>query len=55
MALAAQLPRAGNDALRAIATRVGDTNEYAFSTAFRRGRGIAPSRYRGAGSPQRDG
>ncbi len=54
MTLAAQLLRAGTDSLSAIAARVGYANEYAFSKAFRRELGMAPSRYRTAARPERD-
>ncbi len=54
MTLAAQLLRAGDDSLSAIAARVGYANEYAFSKAFRRELGVAPSRYRNAAQPERD-
>ncbi|MGO9902782.1 MAG: AraC family transcriptional regulator [Solirubrobacteraceae bacterium] len=53
MTLAAQLLRAGDDSLSAIAARVGYANEYAFSKAFRRELGVAPSRYRTAAQPLR--
>jgi AraC-like DNA-binding protein len=46
MTLAARLLRAGEDPLSTIAERVGYSNEYAFSKAFRRELGMAPSRYR---------
>jgi AraC-like DNA-binding protein len=43
MTLAAQLLRAGDSPLSAIAARVGYANQYAFSKAFRRELGVAPS------------
>jgi AraC-like DNA-binding protein len=46
MTLAGRLLRSGDEPLSAIAARVGYGNEYAFSKAFRRELGIAPSRYR---------
>ena len=46
MTLAARLLRAGDSPLSAIAEQVGYGNEYAFSKAFRRELGVAPSRYR---------
>ena len=46
MTLAARMLRAGDDSLSTIAQRVGYGNEYAFSKAFRRELGVAPSRYR---------
>ena len=46
MTLAARMLRARYDSLSAIAQRVGYGNEYAFSKAFRRELGVAPSRYR---------
>ena len=46
MTLAARMLRAGDDSLSTIAGRVGYGNEYAFSKAFRRELGVAPSRYR---------
>jgi AraC-like DNA-binding protein len=45
MTLAVQLLRAGDYSLSAIAERVGYGSEYAFSKAFRRELGVAPSRY----------
>ncbi len=53
MTLAAQLLRASHDSLSAISARVGYANEYAFSKAFRRELGMAPSRYRTATQPER--
>ena len=46
MDLAAQRLRDTNDAVSAIAHRVGYTSEFAFSRAFTRLRGDAPTRYR---------
>lgn len=46
MDLAAQRLRETNDAVSAIAHRVGYTSEFAFSRAFTRLRGDAPTRYR---------
>ena len=46
MDLAAQRLRETNDAVSAIARRVGYTSEFAFSRAFARLRGDAPRRYR---------
>jgi len=46
MTLAARMLRAGEDSLSTIAQRVGYGSEYAFSKAFRRELGMAPSRYR---------
>ncbi len=46
MTLAARMLRTGRDPLSVIAERVGYGNEYAFSKAFRRELGIAPSHYR---------
>ncbi|MGO9960457.1 MAG: AraC family transcriptional regulator [Solirubrobacteraceae bacterium] len=46
MTLAAQQLRANDDSLSAIAARIGYSSEYAFSKAFRRELGVAPSRYR---------
>jgi len=46
MTLAARMLRTGDDPMRTIAERVGYGNEYAFSKAFRRELGVAPSRYR---------
>lgn len=54
MTLAARLLRAGEDPLSVIAERVGYGNEYAFSKAFRRELGLAPSRYRADASRERD-
>jgi AraC-like DNA-binding protein len=51
MTLAARMLRAGDDSLSTIAQRVGYGNEYAFSKAFRRELGVAPSRYRADGKP----
>jgi len=45
-AFAARLLRAGDYPLSAIAERVGYGSEYAFSKAFRRELGVAPSRHR---------
>ncbi len=53
MTLAAQLLRASDDSLNAIAARVGYANEYALSKAFRRELGMAPSHYRIATQPER--
>ncbi|HTT26894.1 MAG TPA: AraC family transcriptional regulator [Solirubrobacteraceae bacterium] len=46
MTLAARMLRTGSDSLSTIAERIGYGNEYAFSKAFRRELGVAPSRYR---------
>jgi AraC-like DNA-binding protein len=46
MDIAAQRLRETNDAVSAIAHRVGYTSEFAFSRAFARLRGDAPRRYR---------
>jgi AraC-like DNA-binding protein len=54
MTLAARLLHAGNDPLSAIAEQVGYGNEYAFSKAFRRELGVAPSRYRAEAQPESD-
>lgn len=54
MTVAARLLRAGDHSLSAIAPQVGYSNEYAFSKAFRREVGIAPSRYRTETQPQHD-
>ena len=51
MTLAARMLRAGDDSLSTIAQRVGYGNEYAFSKAFRRELGVAPSRYRAEARP----
>jgi AraC-like DNA-binding protein len=52
MTLAARLLRAGDYPLSTIAERAGYSNEYAFSKAFRRELGVAPSRYRAEAQPQ---
>jgi len=49
MDLAARLLRETDDAVSAIAHRVGYTSEFAFSRAFSRLRGRPPGRYRAAG------
>lgn len=49
MTLAAQMLRTGDYSLSTIAQRIGYANEYAFSKAFRRELGAAPSRYRAEG------
>ena len=54
MTLAARLLRADDYSLSAIAERVGYGSEYAFSKAFRRELGVAPSRYRAEAQPERD-
>ena len=46
MELAARDLRVTDDAVSAIARRVGYTSEFAFSRAFSRHRGHAPGRYR---------
>ena len=46
MTLAASLLQSGDHPLSMIAAQVGYSNEYAFSKAFRRELGTAPSRYR---------
>ncbi len=54
MTLAAQQLRATSDPLSTIAARIGYSSEYAFSKAFRRELGVAPSRYRGQTQSERD-
>ena len=46
MTVAAGLLRSGDHSLSVIAAQIGYSNEYAFSKAFRRELGVAPSRYR---------
>ena len=53
MTLAAGLLQSANHSLSEIATRVGYSNEYAFSKAFRRELGTAPSRYRAGARAER--
>lgn len=48
--LAAQQLRETERPIRAVARSVGYDNEFAFSTAFRKHMGTAPSKYRAAGS-----
>ena len=55
MDVAAQRLRETNDAVSAIAHRVGYTSEFAFSRAFSRLRGDAPRRYRLAAQSRREG
>jgi AraC-like DNA-binding protein len=51
MTLAGRLLRAGDQPLSAIAARAGYGNEYAFSKAFKRELGVAPSHYRSEHKP----
>lgn len=53
MELAARRLRESDETLSVIASRVGYTSEFAFSRAFSRTFGVAPSRYRAAGRPGR--
>jgi AraC-like DNA-binding protein len=53
MTLGARLLLASDYPLSAIAARVGYSSEYAFSKAFRRELGVAPSRYRAEAQPER--
>lgn len=46
MTLAARHLRESNSTIAVVARGVGYTNEYAFSTAFRRHHGVSPGRYR---------
>jgi AraC-like DNA-binding protein len=54
MTVAARLLRASDYSLSAIAEQVGYGSEYAFSKAFRRELGLAPSRYRAEAKPDSD-
>lgn len=53
MTLAGRLLRSTDQPLKAVAARTGYGNEYAFSKAFKRELGIAPSRYRAETGPDR--
>ncbi|SEG66065.1 AraC-type DNA-binding protein [Nonomuraea solani] len=46
LATAARLLRESDDALNAIAARVGYTSEFSFANAFKREHGVAPGRFR---------
>jgi AraC-like DNA-binding protein len=55
MTLAGQLLRSSDQPLRLVAARAGYGNEYAFSKAFKRELGLAPSRYRAETGPPAPG
>ena len=48
LALAADLLRSGEHTLAAVARQVGYATPFAFSSAFKRARGVSPAHYRRA-------
>ena len=46
LALAADLLRSGEHTLASVARQVGYATPFAFSSAFKRARGVSPARYR---------